>query len=185
MLFNMMEAVASTDIPPRILREPVFGLRYESAKIKFERLPSSAIANCPTLADDENSRAVWYVFGQASDSASKTYYVIGGYEIRAGVPYPHQRYETEGLGVVLSIEGSTCTIIDSARQVFDDRLFDDELPQSILKRLAHDVTKRLVGAFGTAGRLETEFANQRIDREALPPELAQALQPYLTEAARR
>lgn len=181
----MMEAIASTDIPPRILREPVFGLRYESAKIQFERLPASAISSCPTLADEENSRAVWYVFGQARDSSNKTYYIIGGYEIRESVPYPHQRYETDGLGVVFSIEGSSCTIIDSARQVFDDRLFDDELPQPILKSLAHDVTKRLVRAFGSADRLKTEFANQRIDWQALPPELAQAMQPYLSEAARR
>ncbi|TXG00705.1 type VI secretion system tube protein Hcp [Massilia arenae] len=185
LLCSMVESWASTDTPPRILREPVFGLRYESAKIGFERLPPSAIASCPTLSDDENGRAVWYVFGKASDSSNRTYYVIGGYEIRTAAPFPHQRYQTDGLGIVFSIEGSMCTIIDSARQVFDDRLFDDELPQPILKLLAHDVTARLVRAFGGADRLETEFANQRIDRDTLPPELAQALQPYLTKSARR
>ena len=185
LLFGMVESFASTDTPPRILREPVFGLRYESAKIRFERLPPSAIASCPALSDDENGSAVWFVFGKAIDSSSKTYYVIGGYETRTATPYPHQRYQTDGLGVVFSIEGPTCTIIDSARQVFDDRLFDDELPQPMLKLLARDVTERLVRAFGGDDRLETEFARQRIDRETLPPELAQALQPYLTRSARR
>ncbi|MGJ9419306.1 hypothetical protein ACHAC9_16320 [Massilia sp. CMS3.1] len=43
---------------PRILSEPVLGLRYEAAHVKFDPLPIQASANCENLADNENRQSV-------------------------------------------------------------------------------------------------------------------------------
>lgn len=172
--------VLAAEPGPRILKEPVLGLRYESARVKFDSLPAHALANCETMQDSEYAKGVWFIYAQATDSSGRTYYVGGGYDIQKDAP-KHLKYETGGFGAVFFTDRDTCTYIDMARQVFDDRLFDDELPESVLKLLAADVAKRLVKAFGGADKLRTELRNQHIDKEALPPELLEALKPYFNK----
>jgi len=169
--------VLAAERGPRILREPVLGLRYEAAHVKFDSMPAHALANCETMQDSENSKGVWYIFAQAANASGRTYYVSGGYAIRKISP-KHLKYETGDLGAVFFTDRGACTYIDTAREVFDARLLDDELPESVLKLLAADYAKRLERAFGSAARLRTEIRNQHIDREALPPELLQTLTPY-------
>jgi hypothetical protein len=163
---------------PRVLTEPVLGLRYETARVKFDPLPAHALANCETMRDNEYGKGVWFINAQATDSSGRTYYVIGGYEFSTDTP---GRYETGGLGAVFFIDRGSCTYIDMARAVFEDRLFNEELPASVLKLLADDVAKRLVKAFGGPDKLRTELRNQHIDKDALPPELLVALKPYFAK----
>ena len=160
---------------PRVLTEPVLGLRYETSRVKFDPLPAHALTNCETMRDNEYGKGIWFINAKATDSAGRTYYISGGYEIRTETP---GRYETAGLGAVFFTDRGSCTYIDTARAVFDDRIFNDELPESVLRLLAADVAKRLVKAFGGAEKLRTEFRNQHIDKDALPPELLEALKPY-------
>jgi hypothetical protein len=163
---------------PRILTEPVLGLRYETSRVKFDPLPPPALANCETMRDNEYGEGVWFIYAQASDSSGRTYYVSGGYEFHTDPP---TRYETGGHGAVFFTDRGSCTYIDTARDVFTDRLFDDELPESVLKALADDVAKRLVKAFGSADKLRTELRNQHVDKDALPPELLKALKTYFSK----
>lgn len=172
--------VLAADPGPRILSEPVLGLRYEAARVKFEPLPAQALANCESMQDNEHVRSVWFIFAQATDSSGRTYYVTGGYDIRKDAPN-HLKYETGDFGAVFFTDRGTCTYIDMARQVFDDRLFDEELPEAVLKSLAADVARRLVKAFGGPDKLRAEFRNQHVDKDALPPELLAALKPYLSK----
>lgn len=172
-------AASAASPAPRVLRDPVFGLRYDTAKTRFDALPTHALVHCENLADNPQYESRWFVYGSAKDSSGRQYYVAGGYTIRRNVTQPHLRYEVEDLGVVFFTENASCTTIDSARQVFDDRLFNEELPQDILKRLSVDVVRRLERAFGGANQLRSELRNQRIDPDALPPELRAAIQPYL------
>jgi hypothetical protein len=160
------------------MREPVFGLRYETSKVKFEPLPTQALANCSTLVDNEYSRGVWYVYAQATDVSGRTYYAVNGYEIRDRAP-PHLKYDNEGFGVLFFTDRGTCTVLDMPRQVFDDRIFDEEMSQPMLKQLAADVVRRLTRAFGGTDRLRTELRNQHITQDGLSPELLEALGPYL------
>jgi hypothetical protein len=164
--------------PPRVMREPVFGLRYETAKVKFDPLPAQALANCITLVDNDYSKGVWYVYAQATDVSGRTYYAVNGYEIRNGAP-PHLKYDNEGFGVLFFTDRGTCTVLDMPRQVFDDRIFDDEMSQQMLRQLAVDVVLRLIRSFGGADRLRTELRNQHITQEGLSPELLEAVGPYL------
>lgn len=177
-----LNSIAAAD-KPKVLREPVLGLRYEPSTVKFEPLPDGAIASCDTLQNDENRRAVWYIYARTTDASSRTYYVIGGYEIPARVPPGRTKFETDGLGVTLFTEGGHCTIIDTARQVFDDRLYDNEMPQQTLRALAKDVAERLLRAYGSAERLKRELRNQHVDQDALPAELKESLKPYQAPAA--
>jgi hypothetical protein len=172
--------VLAAEPGPRILNEPVLGLRYETARVKFDSLPAHALANCETMQDSEYSKGVWFIYARATDSSGRTYYVSGGYDIQKDAP-KHLKYETGGLGAVFFTDRGSCTYIDMARQVFDDRLFNDELPESVLKLLAADVAKRLVIAFGGADKLRIELRNQHIDKDTLPPELLAALRPYFTK----
>lgn len=160
---------------PLVLTEPVLGLRYETSRVKFDPLPAHALTNCETMRDNEYGKGVWFINAQATDSSGRTYYVSGGYDIRTETP---GRYETAGLGAVFFTDRGSCTYIDIARAVFDDRIFNDELPEAVLRLLAADVAKRLVKAFGGAEKLKTELRNQHIDKDALPPELLETLKPY-------
>lgn len=163
------------------MREPVLGLRYETARVKFDPLPAQALADCETLIDNDYSKGVWYVYAQATDASGRIYYAVGGYEIRNNVP-PHLKYDNDGFGVLFFTDRGTCTVIDMPRQVFDDRLFDNEMPQSVLKQLAADLVARLARAFGGPDRLRLELRNQHVDPESLSPELREAFKGYFASS---
>ena len=171
-------SVLAADPGPRILSEPVLGLRYEAARVKFDSLPAHALANCETMRDNEYGRGIWFIYAQTTDASGRTYYVSGGYEIRND-ERGYARYRTGDLGAVFSTEGDSCNYIDTARQVFEDRLFDDALPESVLRQLAADLSRRFEKAFGGADRLRAELGRQHVDSDALPLELHDALRTYL------
>lgn len=172
-------AVFAADPAPRIVREPVFGLHYELARVKFDPLPPQVLSNCETLTDTENLHSVWFVYGQARDASGRIFYVTGGYDVWLDGRPAHQRFETEDLGLVLRVDGSTCEPLDPARDVFDQRNFDDALTPPILGQLATDVVRRLERAFGGPARLKVELHNQHINLDMLPPELGAAMKDYL------
>lgn len=173
-------SVLAAEPGPRILAEPVLGLRYEAARVKFDSLPADALEHCETMRDNEYGRGIWFIYAQTTDPSGRTYYVSGGYEIRTDEP-KHRRYLTGDLGAVFFTERGTCTYIDTARQVFEDRLFDDELPEPILKALAADIGKRFVKAFGGTDKLRAELQKQHVDKTALPPELLVELKSYFAK----
>jgi hypothetical protein len=162
---------------PRILSEPVLGLRYQAARVRFDPLPSQVLANCKNLDDNEEWKSVWFIYAQAQDSSGRTYYATGGYDISKKSPRKPQ-FTTGDEGLIFFTDRGSCTTLEQVRQTFDARLFDDEITEPILKLLAADYAKRLERAFGGTAKLRTELRNQHIDKEALPPELLEALKPY-------
>ena len=170
----------AADPAPRILREPVLGLHYERAQVKFDRLPPQALANCETLADNEYRTGEWYVYGKTRDASGRTFYVTGGYEEWLDGRPAHRKFDTEDLGLVVYADSQSCEPGDPARDTFDQRGFDDILTPSILKQLAVDVVRRLERAFGGPDRLRLELRNQRVDLDTLPPELRDAMKAYIT-----
>lgn len=174
--FVSVTASAADAMPP-ILTEPVFGLRYETARVKFDPLPLQAIANCESLADDGNRQSIWYVYGEARDASGRTYYVTGGYDIRKDAP-PHLKYETGDSGLIFFTDRGKCTPLDAPRETFNARLFDDEMSPPVLKQLALDVVRRLERAYGGPERLQRELRSQHIDLNYLPPELDDAMKSY-------
>lgn len=162
---------------PRILSEPVLGLRYEAARVKFDPLPNQVLAHCENLNDNEEWKSVWFIYAQARDSSGRIYYATGGYDI-SKKPAQKPQFNTGDEGLIFFTDRGSCTTLEQVRQTFDARLFDDEITEPVLKLLAADYAKRLERAFGGAAKLRTELRNQHIDKEALPAELLDALSPY-------
>ena len=162
---------------PRILSEPVLGLRYEAARVKFEPLSKQIIANCENMDGNAEWQSVWFIYAQATTPSGRTYYATGGYEIArnsSGKP----GFTTGDAGLILFTDRGTCTTLEQVRDTFDARLFDDEITEPVLKLLAGDYAKRLERAFGSKARVRAEIRNQHIDEESLSIELKQALKPY-------
>lgn len=178
-LFTFSCSVAAAkDMAPQILQEPVLGLRYEIAKTRLDALSPEVIAHCPTM-DNENVRGRYWVFAFARDAA-RAYYVIGGYGIRSSPrPPDYPRFVPYDFGSVFFLEGDRCTDLGSAREVFEAGAFGEDMPQSILQKLASDLAVRLTIAFGGPDRLRTELRNQHIDPDRLPLELSDVFSPYL------
>ncbi len=169
---------ALAELPsPRILTEPVLGLRYEAARVKFDPLPSQAIANCEYMVDSEDWRSVWFIYAQAQDPSGRIYYATGGYDIAKNLPGKPQ-FTTGGAGLIFFTDRGTCKTLEQVRDTFDARLFDEDITEPVLKLLAADYAKRLERAFGGAAKLRAELRNQYIDRNELSPELLEALKPY-------
>lgn len=161
---------------PRILREPVLGLRYEVAKTRFEPLAASETAKCET---NEHAASVWFVYSKHATNAGRTYYLTGGYTVWKHPEPGQQKYEADRLGGVFYIEGEKCVYLDEARQTFIDRIVNEEMDLAILQGLAADYAVRLQNAFGGADRVRREIRQQRTDLDDLPPEIGEALKPIV------
>jgi hypothetical protein len=171
--------VSASDAPPKILHEPVLGLRYHTDKVKFDVLPPNVFEMCPDLVTDRVSRRAW-IYASAKESA-RTYYVVGGYFVRQ-FPHPpdYPKYELDELGAVVRLDGPNCTLIGPAQETFALRAFEDT-PATVLQQLSADLTLRLTRAFGGPEQLRTELQNQHIDTRRLSPELRDSLSQYLSQ----
>lgn len=169
-------AQASGIVPPRILQEPIFGLRLEVAKVKLDLLPDDVRNQCMEIADNENLTGRQWVYATARD-AGATYYVVGGYFERRHPEQGESRYRLDTYGGVYRIDGTGCLGVGAAREVFNTPSFD-ETPQPILQQLAVDFAVRLVRAFGEPDRLRMKLRNQHVDPDSLSPELREAFSPY-------
>jgi len=167
------------DSPPRILNEPVLGLRLDAASVKLDPLSEDVRAMCVQTADNESSTARFWIFAQAKDAAT-SYFVISGYSKRLHPEPGEPLYEPTERGGVLYVTGNKCEG-DPAREVFEARDFKD-IPETILQQLARDLATRLARAFGGPNRLRAEIKNQRIDFDRLSPELQEAFKPYFGPA---
>jgi hypothetical protein len=168
----------ANDQPPSVLREPLLGLTYEIAKVKFEPLPPTVLALCPTLADDENVRARLWIHAFARN-ALRSYYVVGGYGIHSDPEPPaFPRYVPYDLGTTFFLEGDQCTVLGEPKEVFDAGE-SKATSRVILRQLAADAAARLARAFGGPDRLRTEVRNQHVAPARLSPELGKAFKPYL------
>lgn len=139
---------------PRILEEPAFGMRYETATVKFDILPADTLSHCWTVSND--TPRVRHLYGMARDTSGNVYYAVDG-----------DYYGS----TVFQIRGKECTVRGMV-----DNIFRSDAP--ILAQLAADIASRYVRAFG-ADRLRTELRNQRVEPERLPVELRQAFRQYL------
>lgn len=162
---------------PQFLSDPLLGLRYKLAQVQFEPVSAGLGAACPMLAGSERMDGVWFIYARALDAAGKTYYVIDGYEIRRRpAPPDFPRYEGGGFGMIIGQTHDRCEVIESdARQVFQDRVFEEALPQHVMQRLAVDYVSRLRKAFGGTDKLNAEIARQRVELDSLSEELSYAL----------
>ncbi len=166
------------DAPPSVVREPVFGLRFDIAKAQFEALPAEVLAHYSTM-DNENIRGHYWVCA-STRNPTRAYYVIGGYGVRSHPEPPDfPRYVPYDDGAVIVVEDNHCADLGSARDVFDAGAFGTDMPAAILRQLAADLASRLVRALGGADPMHLALKKQHVDPQHLSPELRAALTPYL------
>lgn len=171
-------AVAAELPQPRLLQEPILGLRYEPGKIKFDPLPAAELSKCAELiADDATLHSHFWIFAATQD-AGKTYYLIGGYYARRQPGAGERNIELDEPGIALNIEGERCEVFGQARELFE---LPEQTPEPVRRQLALDAQARLERAFGGTEKLSKELRRQRIDPAALPPDLHAAFKPYFAK----
>ena len=180
-LLILTSFAAYAENSPRMLQEPVLGLQYEREKVKFEPLSRSVASQCDALNDNENIKGVWFVFARASDASGRAYYLLNGYSIRKRPnPPDYPKYTAGGSGFILGVDGKKCEVLEAdARQLFKDRIFDDEFPFDMMQKLAVDFAARLSKAYGGSDRLRMEISKQRIDLNKQPDEIRYALKELI------
>jgi hypothetical protein len=161
------------------------GLRVPLDRLNVDRFPEDIRVKCRQISDDELYTGRVWIFGKAKDAAS-TYYVLTGFFKRRARNAERKVYELWENGSVFTVTGDKCGG-DDAVETFNVRDPNAEnhgnLPIPILKQLAVDLAAQTVKAFGGADKLRSEIKNQRIDFDALSPELQEAFKQYFPAAA--
>lgn len=161
------------------VQEPVFGLRYAPAKVRFEPLPASVLSACPSLVNERWDRESW-IHARQSEGATLRYVIGGRYVTRVqpgpGVPSPASAPQTQPdvQGAVIELGPSGCVLHGPAREVFDSP--PAELPAEALDALAADLGLRYRQAFDGQPGLQAALKRQKVDLRRLPARLAKALQ---------
>lgn len=172
--------VQAGERPPRILQEPLLGLRYDRLRLRFEPVEQGLLSLCPTLADRDAIRSKWYVYAKAESTDRATFYLVGGYSVRTN-PRPPElpKYELDAVGVIFSIGDGRCTVFEeAARRMFEPYL-TGEIPEHVLQALARDHANRIVRVFGGTAKLREDLRKQRIAIDKLPPPLREAYSAIL------
>lgn len=156
LLVGLTPATGAGQTLPRVI-DPIFGLAYDSAKIRFEEA-TDADTRCPELVNARWGRRAW-VFARSIEP-SGTYTVLGGlYERRAPPAKGEGRFETDPKGVLLREHDSRCELIGPAREVFEYPV--DGITAETLRALARDAVSRYATAFGGRPKFLTALARAR------------------------
>lgn len=161
---------------PRILQDPLLGLRYEPATIHFAPLPTKMLNDCPLLTDGGHSKRAFFIFASAADASGRIFYLLNGYEtLRRNGDGRSPQYVVDEYGPIIMIHDHACVIIDhEGGDRFQERIFTEEYSQDIQQRLLIDYANRLATAYGGKERLRMELLNQLVDVDTLPEELRRA-----------
>jgi hypothetical protein len=176
-LFALCTIALAGNKPPRYLNEPLLGLRLD-AGAKLDLVPEALRVLCKRVPEDDTSIARFWIFAQASD-AGISYYVVSGYSEVRNPETGATSFDPIVRGGLYIVTGNKCDS-DPADEYFEGPT--DEVPLPILQQLSRDLAARLVRAVGGADKLRTEIKNQRIDFDALSPELQVAFKPYFSAA---
>jgi hypothetical protein len=166
----LASATGLAENSPRLMQDPVLGLRYHTAKIHFDALPADVQAACPALVNERWDRHLWVL--ASTRDAAKSYYVVGGYFVLRQQEATAPRVEPDVRGAVFEVANGQCALLGPAREVFDSR--PEELAEPMLEALAVDLAARYTRAFGGAVALRAAMRRQRVSPERLPAALRDA-----------
>lgn len=140
---------------PRVT-DPIFGLSYDSARIRFEDA-GDVVSRCPELANPRWGRRLW-VFAR-SEETTGTYMVVGGlYERQEPPAQRAARYQTDPNGVLLREHDRKCELIGPAREAFE---YPVDVTTATLQALARDAVRRYAAAFGGHARFLAMLARHK------------------------
>jgi hypothetical protein len=144
------------------LVDPVFGLTYDPAKIRFEQAPTDLLTVCPALSSGRWTRELWIYAKTATEGGSLL--IVGGlYRPRPGVD---GKPMTDPKGAVIDLKGKNCTLLGPAREVLD---YPEQLiSPAMLDRLDNDLVHRYRAAWGGAATLIAALREQHVTLDAPP-----------------
>ncbi len=166
-LAGLMPVSGISQTLPRVT-DPLFGLSYDSTKIRFEGA-NEVVARCPELVNVRWGRRV-FLFARSIEP-SATYTVIGGlYERREAPAKGEKRFEADPKGVLLREQDSTCELIGPAREMFEYPV--DGVTAETLQALARDAVGRYAAAFGGGPKFLAALAREKKRADLANPRAA-------------
>lgn len=150
--------------PPVMMSDPLLGLSYDTARIRFERLPDTIAKQAGLGAEPQ------WIYAH-SETGEITYYIVSGFQrIESDDPARPGFSVEPDFGAVLRQAGATVDILG-----VPDLLFDQPplLPAGQRDALLADAVHRYVKAWGKDA-LQAQLAGMRAD--AVPLALREALQ---------
>lgn len=159
-------AKAKAAVVPAQMSDPLFGISYDTSKIRFERLPV-ALARKAEL----NSDLPQWIYAR-SESAAGTYLIVSGFlRVASDDPaHPGSTVEAD-FGAVLRQNGDTIEVLCVPDLLFDK---DSPVPAAQLQPLLADAVKRYVAAWGGKPALQAALREIK-QKDVVPVALHEAL----------
>jgi hypothetical protein len=135
--------------------DPVFGLRYDPDKVRFEPAPADITQHCPDLVNPKWNRQL-FIYGRAGNP-NDVLLALGGYFVDRTNPAVT---ESDPKGVIAHLIGQQCELIGPAYEVL---LFSqDELGAPAVRALANDAVRRYATAFGSPNAFRAALRQQGV-----------------------
>ncbi|HVH32721.1 MAG TPA: hypothetical protein VM847_01250 [Tahibacter sp.] len=151
---------------PAQMSDPLFGISYDTNKIRFERLPA-ALARKAELSKELPQ----WIYAR-SESAAGTFYIVSGFlRVESDDPaHPGSTVEAD-FGAVLRQNGDKVEVLCVPDLLFDK---DSPVPAAELQPLLADAVKRYVAAWGGKPALQAELSGIK-QKDVVPVALHEAL----------
>lgn len=135
---------------PVMMDDPLFGLRYDTTKIRFERLPA-AIAKKADLGTQPQ-----WIYARSTRGGTTLTIVSGFLRVESDEPDSTAFSIEPDFGAVLRSKGDTVEVLG-----VPDRLYGDEaiVTPDELEPLLADAVKRYIGAWGGKDGLQAALRN--------------------------
>jgi hypothetical protein len=154
----------------RLMDDPLFAIRYDTAKVHFESMPISLVKRCPDL---RNRYTDAWIYGH-TETMDAEYFIVSGL-----VKYFDEETGKEtGVypdidGLIIAIHGPTCSVEaeDSFYWMKNSPVWN--LPEAAL---AADALQRYAKAFGGKRTFLKNVPTK--DRENLAPEMRKQLEIF-------
>jgi hypothetical protein len=148
------------------LRDPIFGIQYESQNVHFEVAPAIINSQCRGLATYGSPAKLWvYAHLKRGDTE---YFIV--------------QARSSDFGTAIRLRTGRCTVVDSDRFLVEGPSTLEKQPTSIqdaaaiMTAIYKDIFQRYSRAFG--GREKFLQALPAVNEEGLPPGLKKKLECY-------
>ena len=154
--------------------DPIFGLKYDSDKVRFEKAPAYIGTVCRNIPDRDLR-----IYGKFN-SGGRTYFVLSGI-------YKNSTNEPDALGLVVSIKGDSCsygnieTVLSGKSGRSKVQREHIKLNNEELSTLTDDIIRRYTAAFGSKAAFIKTIKKDNFDIGTLPPILRDAVLKVLNQ----
>jgi hypothetical protein len=140
--------------------DPLFGIHYDAAAVKFEPAPARIARACPELSNERFVRDA-YIYARFA-RGDVEYYVLAGYfRTRSGKPEGSDlAIQADRVGALIMLRGPECKMIGPPADEFASP--DVDISRTDLAGLAQDAACRYFRAFGSRNKLIAAAQRQHI-----------------------